>query len=413
MKHNDNDFLLVDNNEGFTNDFNNDFNSIAPKKRKKKIRKFIVIPFTVLISFTSGFLFNEFMPKNNKAKDEKLSQIVDDDKSTPSIPDEKTPPSTDVPETKKENMSVEDVVKLVSPGVVTISVSSGYSNQQGVGTGFIVNKDGTIITNYHVIEGATNIKITFNDGKEASASIIASSPKDDLAVLKVNENIEMPGVCKIAEHDNVNAGQDIIAIGNPLGKEFSGTVTKGIVSSPSRNLEIDGVVKDFIQIDAPINPGNSGGPLINLQGEIIGVNTAKKTGDSIEGIGFSVPIKYVRNILNNLDSYKANTQTPNTPNFNSENPNYSQGGNNYNNNKFQLGIQVMDGQDGPIVMSVLPNGYGEQAGLKANDIIIGVNNTRISSSNDLRAVLNTVENNSTLTLTVIRNNKQITLKLKL
>lgn len=218
------------------------------------------------------------------------------------------------------NLSTEEIVKKVSPAVVTVQVTTGGTNsyssvQQGVGTGFIVSKDGNIVTNYHVIEGASKVSVIFSNGKEVSAKVIAVNEKDDLAILDVDDSVEMPGIAKLAENDNLNAGQEIITIGNPLGKEFSGTVTKGIISSTSRTVSMNGEQKEFIQIDAAINPGNSGGPLINLKGEIIGVNTAKKSGENIEGMGFSIKIAKVREMINNIENYKVENKSNSTENY--------------------------------------------------------------------------------------------------
>lgn len=260
--------LFFNINEDTLHDLDQYFEPVIIKK-KRNFKK-LIIPITLVVSFGGGFLLNEFMPRTNNSGNTNLAQIVENNDNkqntsgnTNNNPNEKNNEATPK---NKENMSTEKVVKLVSPAVVTINVSSGYAgnDKQGLGTGFIVNKDGTIVTNYHVIENASNIKITFSNGNEANATVIAASKQYDLAILKVEGNMEMPGIAKLADNDNINAGQDILAIGNPLGKEFSGTVTKGIISSTSRTVNIDGIEKEFIQIDAPINPGNSGGPLINL-----------------------------------------------------------------------------------------------------------------------------------------------------
>lgn len=299
--------------------------------------------------------------------------------------------------TSSENMSVEEVVKLVSPAVVTVSGTNAYNlGAQSVGTGFIVKEDGTVVTNYHVIENCNQLTLTLQDGTEVNAEVIATSPEHDLAILKITDDIEMPGIAKLADTDEINAGQEIIAIGNPLGIEFSGSVSKGIISSTSRNIEIDGVTREFIQIDAAINPGNSGGPLINLKGEIIGVNTAKKSGENIEGMGFSIPIKYVRNILNNLDQYATGNNTVENYQSNST-------------NGIQLGVKVLESYNGPIIQEITQNSLSQQMGLQVGDTIVGLNGYNVTSVQDLKALLSQLYSGDILTLYILRDGQLLQL----
>lgn len=312
--------------------------------KRNKMVMCIVIGASAL-SFCGGFLGNQYLNKKEE-KDITSMKYSSQEKDFNKDSEEKENTSKNEEENSKEsnsnvnnenntnnnssennsnsssgNLSTEEIVKQVSPAVVTVQVSTGvtnnYSNstQQGIGTGFIVSKDGNIVTNYHVIEGASKVSVIFNNGKEVSAKVIAVNEKDDLAILDVDDSVEMPGIAKLAENDNLNAGQEIITIGNPLGKEFSGTVTKGIISSTSRTVSMNGEQKEFIQIDAAINPGNSGGPLINLKGEIIGVNTAKKSGENIEGMGFSIKIAKVREMINNIENYKVENKANSTGNY--------------------------------------------------------------------------------------------------
>ena len=312
--------------------------------KRNKMVMCIVIGASAL-SFCGGFLGNQYLNEKEE-KDITSMKYSSQEKDFNKDSEEKENTSKNEEENSKEsnsnvnnenntnnnssennsnsssgNLSTEEIVKQVSPAVVTVQVSTGvtnnYSNstQQGIGTGFIVSKDGNIVTNYHVIEGASKVSVIFNNGKEVSAKVIAVNEKDDLAILDVDDSVEMPGIAKLAENDNLNAGQEIITIGNPLGKEFSGTVTKGIISSTSRTVSMNGEQKEFIQIDAAINPGNSGGPLINLKGEIIGVNTAKKSGENIEGMGFSIKIAKVREMINNIENYKVENKANSTGNY--------------------------------------------------------------------------------------------------
>ncbi len=330
---------------------------------------------------------NSTLPNEDKSEENKAAQSTENNEEKEAVTNEESKNNS-----SNENMSVEEVVKLVSPAVVTVSGSNPYSyGSESVGTGFIVKEDGTVVTNYHVIENCTQLTLTLQDGTEVNAEVIATSPEDDLAILKITDDIKMPGVAKLAENDEINAGQEIIAIGNPLGKDFSGSVSKGIISSTSRNVTIDQISREFIQIDAAINPGNSGGPLINLKGEIIGVNTAKKSGENIEGMGFSVPIKYVRNILNNLDEYAVNSNNT-TENYQAN-----------SNTGIQLGVKILESYNGPIIQEITKNSLSEQMGLQVGDIIVGLNGQNVSSVQTLKALLNQLYTGDTLTLHIVRD----------
>lgn len=336
---------------------------------------------------------NSILPNEDKNEENKEAQSTENNEEKEVVNNEESKINS-----SNENMSVEEVVKLVSPAVVTVSGSNPYSyGSESVGTGCIVKEDGTVVTNYHVIENCTQLTLTLQDGTEVNAEVIATSSEDDLAILKITDDIKMPGIAKLAENDEINAGQEIIAIGNPLGKDFSGSVSKGIISSTSRNVTIDQVSREFIQIDAAINPGNSGGPLINLKGEIIGVNTAKKSGENIEGMGFSVPIKYVRNILNNLDEYAVNSNNT-TENYQTN-----------SNTGIQLGVKILESHNGPIIQEITKNSLSEQMGLQVGDIIVGLNGQNVSSVQTLKALLSQLYTGDTLTLYIFRDGQLLQL----
>ena len=167
--------------------------------------------------------------------------------------------------------------------------------RQGVGSGFIFSRDGLIVTNHHVVKGAEDIRVTLHDGRTYTAKVLGSDPKTDLALLKIEEKVELPAVT-FADSDSIAPGDWVIAIGNPFG--LGHTVTTGIVSGTGRSIG-SGPYDNFIQTDASINPGNSGGPLFNLSGEVIGVNTAILPHG--QGIGFAIPVNMMRNIVASLN----------------------------------------------------------------------------------------------------------------
>lgn len=172
--------------------------------------------------------------------------------------------------------------------------------RESLGSGVIIRPDGYILTNNHVIAGATQIKVTLADQREFPAEVVGADPRSDLAIIKVNPKSPLP-VAAIGKSDNLMIGETVIAIGNPFG--LSHTVTTGIVSAVGRDIKAgDGkIYQDFIQLDASINPGNSGGPLLNINGELIGVNTA--IHQAAEGIGFAIPIDRAMKIVADLIDY--------------------------------------------------------------------------------------------------------------
>lgn len=424
------------------------------KKNKKNNRtKGMLVMGTFILAFSTGFLTNYFV--NNKSNNNttpvsyEMSSNNENNNSEGSESEKDKDPKEENDNSdksnEKENLTVEEVAKKVSPAVVTISVSSQGNmftpGTQGVGTGFIVDKDGTVVTNYHVIEGATSIVITFSNGTEVTGKIVATSKKDDLAILKIVEEVEMPGIAELSQNDEVNAGQEVVAIGNPLGKEYSGTVTRGIISSPSRKITMDGIEKEFIQTDAAINPGNSGGPLINLKGEIIGVNTAKQSGENVEGIGFAVAIKHVRNMLENLEQYtNENNQDQfnnnqggefnggeypnggypdNYPGYGYENPgseypNYRNPGygEEYQNpqyNNVKLGVKVISTDIGLVIVEVESGSVAERAGMQLNDIISEFQGVKINSAEDLLEQLSLIQRGQSVETIIQRNGQNISI----
>ena len=208
-----------------------------------------------------------------------------------------------------EDLSVPEIVKKVSSSVVAISTKSSSGSggvrgqdteQEGVGTGIIFNKDGYVLTNYHVISGAQNVKVTLSDGKEVSAKVINYDAAADVAVIKLADKTKVPGVAEFGDSDMLQVGESVVAIGNPLGKEFLGSVTTGVISAVNRQVSIENKDLKFIQTDAAINPGNSGGPLVNSKGQVIGINTAKIGQEGVEGLGFAIPINTVNPKMENL-----------------------------------------------------------------------------------------------------------------
>ena len=299
-------------------------------------------------------------------------------------------------------LTVPQVVEKVTPAVVGVSTKSlvrdqffNVKEQEGLGSGFIINEDGYVVTNYHVINGAQEVKVIFSDGKEVNAKVVNYDAERDIAVIKITDDVKMPGIAQLGDSSTVKAGEEVIAIGNPLGKEFSSTVTKGIVSSPNRKMKTEnGNVLDYIQTDAAINPGNSGGPLINSKGEVIGINTAKKVGEDIEGIGFAIPINEVKTRLGSLSKpilklgITARTVTPELA----------------KENKLEEGVYVVG------VQEFSP---AEKAGLKIGDLIVEFGGKRVKTLEELNQVKSQYNDGDSVPVEIIRDGKKVNLNLTL
>ncbi|EHK2280576.1 S1C family serine protease [Clostridium perfringens] len=297
-------------------------------------------------------------------------------------------------------LTVPQVVEKVTPAVVGVSTKSlvrdqffNVKEQEGLGSGFIINEDGYVVTNYHVINGAQEVKVIFSDGKEVNAKVVNYDAERDIAVIKITDDVKMPGIAQLGDSSTVKAGEEVIAIGNPLGKEFSSTVTKGIVSSPNRKMKTEnGNVLDYIQTDAAINPGNSGGPLINSKGEVIGINTAKKVGEDIEGIGFAIPINEVKTRLGSLSKpilklgITARTVTPELA----------------KENKLEEGVYVVG------VQEFSP---AEKAGLKIGDLIVEFGGKRVKTLEELNQVKSQYNDGDSVPVEIIRDGKKVNLNL--
>ena len=258
-----------------------------------------------------------------------------------------------------------------------------------LGSGVIIDGEkGLILTNAHVIQKAGTIKVVLQDEREFEARIVGADPDSDLAVLKIDSKDRLPAI-KMGSSEDLMIGETVIAIGNPFG--FSHTVSTGVISAINRSVRTDArTFHDFIQIDAPINPGNSGGPLLNINGDLIGINTAIYA--NARGIGFAIPINKARRIVNDLIAYGEVIQA-------------------------WIGLLVQDlNRDlveyykiptgkGVIVESVSSNGPAEQAGIKSGDIIMKINNRPVPSNSAFQDIMRGVSAGQTLRIHLKRRDK--------
>lgn len=305
----------------------------------------------------------------------------------------KAPQATSAPATSAPApASVPDVVAKVGPAVVTV-INSNRRGQVGSGSGAIISPDGYIITNNHVVDGAASLDVIFSDGTQRAAKLIGADSLMDLALLKVDGSV--PTFIPIGDSDALRQGETVIAIGSPLG-EYKNSVTVGVVSALNRNLS-GGMPEGLIQTDAAINNGNSGGPLINMNGEIIGINTmvVRQSGNStvVEGLGFAIPSNVMRRVSEQLIA-KGEVRYP------------------------FLGITyVMITADiaeqynllakqGAYVTSVIDGGPVASVGLKAGDVITAFDGSRLGEQSSLPAVLLQHKPGDQVTLTVLRDGKE-------
>lgn len=300
---------------------------------------------------------------------------------------------------------VSDIVEKCKDSVVEITTESASSGNsifgqyvsQGAGSGVIISKDGYIVTNNHVVSGATSLKVTTTDGTEYDASVVGKDSQTDLAVIKVDANNLQAAT--LGDSDILQVGDPAIAIGNPLG-ELGGTVTTGIISATDRQITIDDETMTLLQTDAAINPGNSGGGLFNADGNLIGIVNAKESSTGIEGLGFAIPITPAQDIVTEL---MQNGSVTSRPALNVSLYDYT------SNNQGQYSKY----EDGCYIVQIVKNGAADKAGLKQNDRILSFDSEQIQSTSDVKNVLKKHKIGDTIKMVVERDSKKITVEITL
>ena len=303
-------------------------------------------------------------------------------------------------------MEPAEVYASVVNSAVSINCSATSTNIFGQqtqtassGSGFIITEDGYVVTNYHVVSGASSVEVTLYNGDTYDATVIGGDSDYDVAVLKINASGLQP--VTLGESADVNVGDTVLAIGNPLG-ELTFSMSQGIVSSCDRAINVDGTPFNMIQVDCSINPGNSGGPLVNLYGEVVGIVSAKYStysSTTVEGLGFAIPISDVRSIITDIMENGAVTDkaymaiTAGTMNE-------------------QMAAQFnIDVTEGVFVYSVVEGGAGDKAGLRLGDVITKMNDKTLTSRQDLSAAMKGYRAGDTVTLTVYRGGQYIEVEL--
>lgn len=293
-------------------------------------------------------------------------------------------------------LTITQRAEKVMPSAVGIvayiqSSQSIFGGEQSQGSGIILSEDGYIVTNQHVIDGATSVKVVLNDGSEYNASVVGEDEKTDLAVLKIEATGLTPA--EFGNSDQMQIGEQVIAVGNPGGLELAGSVTVGYVSAVNRPITTsNGATIDCIQTDAAINPGNSGGALVNTYGQVIGINSQKIAATEYEGIGFAISINEAQPIINDLIQYG------------------------YVRGRVVMGIamqmidqisaQMYGYQPGVGVVSVEENSPASKAGLVPGDIITEIDGEALTSTEVLTGILEEHKPGDVITLTVYRQSAQ-------
>jgi serine protease Do len=305
--------------------------------------------------------------------------------------------------TVEEESDLKKAINNVYESTIYIEVS-GNRGVISSGSGFVYKEDekyGYILTNYHVIDGGNKFNVTFTDGSDADAELISGDEYYDIAVLKVSKD-KIKSVSTIGNSSNLELGDTLFTVGAPLGKEYMGTITKGIVSGINRMVSVElgsgSYLMEVIQTDAPINSGNSGGPICNIRGEVVGITSSKLAGTGIEGMGFAIPINSVMDVIENIETGKEIVRP-------------------------YLGVQLVDltntfalqyyygikiGSDvefGAVLSYVEEKKPADKAGLKAGDVIVEIDGEKVDDVSHFKYVLYKHKVGDTIKVKYYRENK--------
>lgn len=312
----------------------------------------------------------------------------------------------------QDEQDIATVAESVSPSVVSISTASSSTNRfgivrEGAGTGVVVSADGYVLTNKHVVEGASSVEVTFKNGRQFDrVRVVAVDPLNDIAFLKINGVSDLP-VAELGNSSTIQIGQQVVAIGNSLG-QFQNTVTSGIISGTNRPISAQAgdsieTLTDLIQTDAAINPGNSGGPLVNMSGQVIGINTA--IAADAEGIGFAIPVNSTKGMLKSLledgkasRSYLGVSYLP----LNAE-----------NSAEYDLsadhGAYVFAERGNPVA----DNGPADKAGIREGDVITHVDGIKVGPGGGVATLIGAFAPGDKVEITLLRGDDSRTVEVTL
>ena len=369
--------------------------SISKKRKSKKIHGILITIFVVLIAFVLGLSIMYLYSKNNPTV----------------ITSKKT-----VSEIKVSEEAMEDAIDKVYDSVLCIQVLDQSGNVISSGSGFVYSKDskyGYILTNSHVVSGATTVQGVLSNNNTVELKVLGTDSYTDLAVLRMDAK-DVLGVASIGKSSNVKVGNTVFTVGSPMGSNYSGTVTKGILSGKDRLIETSSSTDSYttesyivkvMQTDAAISPGNSGGPLVDLAGDVIGINSLKLVDSSVEGMGFAIPIEDAMSYVDTLAQGKK-VERP------------------------ILGVQILDLtnklllqryginydssiNEGMILVKVNGGYPASDAGLKNMDVVTKINGEKVTTTSQFKYELYKYSIGDTIEVTYVRNGKEKTTKIKL
>ncbi len=291
------------------------------------------------------------------------------------------------------------ICEIAAPSVVGIDIVSPVTywgqvyEAEGSGSGVILTEDGYIATCAHVVDGASKIKVYLNDDTEYEATLVGQDKRNDIAIIKIDAQNLMPA--EIGDSDMLTVGEDVIAIGNPLG-ELRGTATSGIISALRRPVTVENTEMELVQTDAAISPGNSGGGLFNASGKLIGIVNAKASGNNAEGLGFAIPINNVLTEINDFLNY-GYIKGRGYLGVSTQNVSLRSDYGFWSYNSVSC-VQVVDVAEGSAA---------QKAGIQINDLILAVNETRVTSNSDLTDLISSFNAGDTATITLQRAGRQM------
>ena len=381
-------------------------NQVPPRRRRKGLRAFLICLAVLLVSaggitawwLLSGEDASGDVLSGGRYRDDRFEYRSGELRSDTTS--EKTTirraPHTDEVQLLYETdvgdaLSAQEIYRKVNPSTVTI-LTGKRDGSVLIGTGVIITEDGYILTNAHVIAGGSECCAVLDTGEQYNARLLGLDEEKDLAVIKV-EAAGLPAA-EFGDSDALSVGDTVYAIGNPLGVELRGTLTDGIISAVNRSVSVDGTTMTLIQTNAALNSGNSGGPLINVYGQVVGINTMKMGSSSaarVEGLGFAIPISSAAYMVNDLIAYGEIR------------------------GEAMLGITVStqaktlsDGSSALSVIELVPDGPGDKAGIQLGDLIVTADGEPLTSSTDLIRVRRRHSAGETVSLLVERDGRRFT-----
>lgn len=362
----------------------------SPIKKEKKNHPVLVVLLSAVLG-TSGGALGAYLVTSNNVSSKQVIVYQDTNGVT----------TSNTSNTANSGLSIKEIAAKASPSVVEINIegqTTGYGffggtyTTQAAGSGVIISKDGYIITNNHVVEGATSITVKTSDGTEYAATLVGTDSKSDIGVIKVEADNLTPAT--IGDSSTISVGDTAVVIGNPLGT-LGGTVTNGIISATDREISINNETMNLIQTNAAINSGNSGGGMFDANGNLIGIVNAKdsgttSSGTTIEGLGFAIPINDAMNIAKQLIESGQVTDRP-TIGVTLQTITKDYG-------NYKAGLYIAD---------VSKGSGAEAASLQPGDQIVGADGTEIASYTELSKILRNKHVGDILTLTIVRDGEQM------